>query len=474
MKQLKLLYLLVLSMLILSSCSDDDDVLSTENSITEFTINSVNGTINETDKTISLTLPYGTNPATLKPVLKISPKASVTPNSGVETDFSNPVKYIVKAESGAVKEYVVTVSIAKNNDSKILSFAVSGVNGIIDEYQKTIVITLPKHTNITALKPTIALAPKASINPGSETPQNFSNPVKYTVTAEDGSKTEYTVTVSLAKSTEAKITSFIFESLSPKITANINETTKTITAEVPYGTNISSLSPTIKISEDATISPNTPQNFTNPVKYTVTAEDGTKIEYTVQVTVSPFETLISDVSSLHLLLGDSFTITGKFAKTNNTVVLKLGNQKTNVTIISENETTIVAKIPTDIRIPENRNRYNLVVTSNQVSDEYIEYVLLYPADKPAIFYSNKEVYERGVDNIIVTGKNFTAKTAAVPYLLFHTDANVTTNNLKMAIDINAEGTTATRLSIGALDTVEYEMSIFIDGVESNKIKIQIK
>ena len=49
-----------------------------------------------------------------------------------------------------------------------------------------------------------------------------------------------------------------------------------IKVRVPVGTTVTALTPTISVSENATVSPTsgTPKDFSNPVTYTVTAEDG--------------------------------------------------------------------------------------------------------------------------------------------------------------------------------------------------------
>jgi hypothetical protein len=80
--------------------------------------------------------------------------------------------------------------------------------------------------------------------------------------------------------------------LDPVVTGDINEGTKTITATVPYGTDVTALVPTIEISEGASIFPaaETPQDFTdsvtNPVIYTVTAADGSTTTYEVTVYIA--------------------------------------------------------------------------------------------------------------------------------------------------------------------------------------------
>lgn len=86
-------------------------------------------------------------------------------------------------------------------------------------------------------------------------------------------------------SSEKKILSFKF--VSPEVEAVITENAKTIVAVVPYGTDVTALVPAITISDKATILPasGVPQDFTNPVTYTVTAEDDSKVNYTVTVTM---------------------------------------------------------------------------------------------------------------------------------------------------------------------------------------------
>jgi autotransporter-associated beta strand protein len=62
---------------------------------------------------------------------------------------------------------------------------------------------------------------------------------------------------------------------------------------VPDATDVASLTPTITVSSGATCSPTTPQNFTSPVQYTVTAQNGTPKVYTVTAIVGPMPVFIS-------------------------------------------------------------------------------------------------------------------------------------------------------------------------------------
>ena len=87
------------------------------------------------------------------------------------------------------------------------------------------------------------------------------------------------------ESSEKKILEFKFAS--PAVTAEITESAKTIVAVVPEGTNVTSLVPIITISDKATVVPasGTVVDFTNPVDFTVTAEDGSSVVYKATVTV---------------------------------------------------------------------------------------------------------------------------------------------------------------------------------------------
>ncbi|NAS32250.1 DUF5018 domain-containing protein [Flavobacteriaceae bacterium R38] len=75
----------------------------------------------------------------------------------------------------------------------INSFIISGVNGTINNESNLITGTLEEGISLTSLTPTISISPGATISPASGVSQDFTNPVTYTVTAEDGSTVDYTV-----------------------------------------------------------------------------------------------------------------------------------------------------------------------------------------------------------------------------------------------------------------------------------------
>ena len=123
------------------------------------------------------------------------------------------------------------------------------------------------------------------VSPLSGVAENFTNPVNYTVTAADASTKVYTVTVSVAPSPAKNITKFTILGIDGTIVEGGGAGTITLT--VPYGTDVTSLTPTI-IHEGASVSPDSGEtvSFTTPVDYTVTAADGTTKVYSVTVTPS--------------------------------------------------------------------------------------------------------------------------------------------------------------------------------------------
>lgn len=116
--------------------------------------------------------------------------------------------------------------------------------------------------------------------------------LSYVVAGVDDEATVVTVYSSEYAVNEADIKTFV---IATGETAVIDSTAKTIAVEMPHGTNVTELTPTFTISDYATIkvgateqvSGVTANDFTNPVTYEVTAEDGVTVnEWVVTVTVA--------------------------------------------------------------------------------------------------------------------------------------------------------------------------------------------
>ncbi|WP_291300852.1 cell wall-binding repeat-containing protein [Desulfosporosinus sp. BICA1-9] len=184
---------------------------------------------------------------------------------------------------------VAAHSASSAKDITIFSFAdlaPSEINGT------NISLTVPKQTDVTALKATFVSSPGSTVTVGSTTQisgttaNDFTNPVTYTVTARDSTTKTYTVTVTIAPIAAKAITAFVLVGLNPAVVGVINEASHTIAVAVPSGTAVSALATSIAIT-GASVSPNTGtvQDFTSPVTYTVTATDGSTQNYVVTVTV---------------------------------------------------------------------------------------------------------------------------------------------------------------------------------------------
>ena len=167
----------------------------------------------------------------------------------------------------------------------------------------TIYLKLNEGTNLTNLNPSITFSGK-SISPSNLTPQNFTSPVKYIVTAEDGTSISYVVIVSLLSSKKT-IINFSFKSIDNRTLPSdyIGKIgNDTIIVAIPGQADLTQLIPTINfIGQTLTPQNRVIQNFSAPVNYSVTAEDGTVKKYTVIVTTDATLFVGSGAGNLYAL-----------------------------------------------------------------------------------------------------------------------------------------------------------------------------
>jgi|GEM_PF-5247650 len=263
----------------------------------------VTGVISGTN--ISLTVPYGTDVSTLVATFG-STGASVAVGTDVQVsgttanDFASPVVYTVTAQNGSTKDYTVTVSVAANTSKDLTLFGFAGltppVAGVISG--TNISLTVPYGTDVSTLVATFgstgaSVAVGTDVQVSGTTANDFTLPVVYTVTAQDGSTKDYTVTVAVGANTSKDLTSFGFAGLTPPVAGVISGTNISLT--VPYGTNVralvvtfgSSAGSSVKVGTDVQVSGTTANDFTSPIVYTVTAQDGSTKDYTVTVAANP-------------------------------------------------------------------------------------------------------------------------------------------------------------------------------------------
>ena len=160
------------------------------------------------------------------------------------------------------------------------------ITGVISH--DSIILSVDSTINVSSLVPTISFE-GISLLPNASIPQNYSSPVTYTVSAEDGSQIDYKTYLNILPGTKI-ISSFIFKasnntSLSSDLAAVISG--DSILIQIPPGIPLNSLVPSITYSGQSLSPENEIANdFTHPVYYQVTAQDGSRRNYTVFVSAN--------------------------------------------------------------------------------------------------------------------------------------------------------------------------------------------
>ncbi len=207
----------------------------------------VQAVILEETRTICLAVPAGTDCASLVAVFVFSGLRVMV--AGVEqvsgrtvNNFQRPVEYVVESADGSTVTYVVRVSVdqPRGQGKAITSFSFVDppVNGLIDESRRAVSAVVPRGTDVSSLVAVFettgaSVAVDDTEQQSGVTINDFTEPVTYTVTAEDGSTATYLVSVQAAPSQEKQLTSFSFQC--PGSAAAIDEAQRIIRARVPAG-----------------------------------------------------------------------------------------------------------------------------------------------------------------------------------------------------------------------------------------------
>lgn len=473
----KFIILIVASATILGSCKKEDK-MSSEKQITSFRIPfGPECDINHENRQIGTQLPLDTyiDIKSIAPSITVSPGASVFPASDVKQDFTNPITYTVTAEDGSYHSYVVAITQEKNPYASIFSFSFQGeqVNGkdvyaSINDSKGEVEIIVPFITDITSLAPTILISGK-SIIPASGEVQNFTNPIKYTVTAENGNTKDYTVLVKRAEklSEEKKILSFSLLR-GTYYSGVIDEESKTITVTLPYShgglVGLTGLRTKVEVSPKASVDPfsGSDVDFTNPAKFTVTAEDGTSVDYTVRVVMQEFAPDISYISKTEVFVSQYVQVRGLFAYSGNSIILKNSTgQEYPMVLGSESEQSIDFKIPNDMQGGE----YTICVTAQGKTGCTAQKLLVKEVNPQITGITPNPVIVGQPFNIIGTG--FLDKGNG--YGLFVNGVRTISGSISN-VDLN------TLNHVGVASTnpgATYEIEIYSAGKTSNRVTINL-
>jgi len=299
-------FLALLLVAFVAGCGDGGGNGSSAKTITAYSLAGVPGTIDETAKTIAVTLPSGTNKTALVATFATTGASvkvgSVAQTSGTTANnFTNPVLYTVTAGDSSTATYTVTVIIASSSAKAITAYSLAGATGTINKTAKTIAVTVPNGTNVTSLVATftktgtsVTVGGVTQVSGAGGTSNSFGSPVTYRVTAADSTFVDYLVTVTVASATAKAITTYSFAGI-PGATGTITEPAHTIAVTVPNGTNVTALVATFTTTGSSVTvaatgvqtSGTTANDFTtSPVAYTVTAGDTSTAIYNVTVTAS--------------------------------------------------------------------------------------------------------------------------------------------------------------------------------------------
>ncbi|MGI6269250.1 MAG: DUF4886 domain-containing protein [Candidatus Howiella sp.] len=335
----------------------DGRVKSSAKRLQNLTIGTAEG--NAVGNWITVTLPAKTDVTALTPDFTISEAAAVSPAVGVAQDFTSPVRYTVTAEDGSQQVYIVSVNLLPYFDYDKYTllewtpvgegywnsgdgrFATNPTINTTADNSKYFVATDRRYTkedipvgSVIEIDTGYQYRPDGWTSQGSSAPGRPGNVSTFRFTVEEdfwenyayrafnisridgaavtGQTAEtaahFRVYIPRPLSDEKEILSFSIDGRAGKI-SGLN-----IFVDLPFDADLTALTPEITVSDGATVTPATgeAQDFSAPVAYTVTAEDGSTDVYTVTVTLSDrpgdvnFDRLltVSDVVELRGLIVD--------------------------------------------------------------------------------------------------------------------------------------------------------------------------
>jgi parallel beta-helix repeat protein len=254
------------------------EFVSSAKELLSFAFGSWAGTVNESAKTVTVTVPYGTAISGITPTATVSTGADYSPKETWGSSASGSTKtYTVTAGDGTSANYVATVTIAAVPVYNIVvspsangTVTVSATTAMAGE---TVTLTVNPASGY-GLKPgTLQVNGGAIGMSGSGGSYSFVMPgMDVQITAEFASSAK-------------ELLSFAFGSWA----GTVNESAKTVAVTVPYGTLISAITPTATVSAGADYNPKEAwgSGVSGSTKtYTVTAADGTSADYVATVTIA--------------------------------------------------------------------------------------------------------------------------------------------------------------------------------------------
>ncbi|MDK2834750.1 MAG: hypothetical protein PWR29_223 [Methanolobus sp.] len=288
---------------------------SSAKSITSFRFNGLDpdvvGAVNETSKTIELTVLYGTDVTALVPTI-VHNGTSISPNSGVTQDFTNPVVYTVTAADKTTQKYTVTVktaapgtnanlaalTISKGTLTPTFSSIVNSYNVNVDYKVNAVDVTATLSDSKASMSINDQVTSSGTAKTIALQPAGSKTTVTIAVTAEDTTTEKtYTVIVNRAAApakdanylvTVAPVTGGTANVTADKSSVKPDETVNVTIAGIEAGKRFSSISVTGDSGtvQTSTISPGASYSFVMPAENVTVAVALTAEQSTVTPTTS--------------------------------------------------------------------------------------------------------------------------------------------------------------------------------------------
>lgn len=270
-------------------------------------------------------------------------------NSNDNLDVPSTTKapnFLVKILTNLGKVKILNHSLIKSSEKEIITFTLPDFNsvGTIDQQNHTIKIQVPNGVDLKNLKPTISISSKASLAPQPEQARDYSQPVIYTVMAENGSATTYTVTVVEApKSFLNTLLSFrVKEYESATIIDNqINVVNLTLPLKADL-TNVTIMAESDPYSEIEPLS-GTSLNLNQLKTISVRAQNGDLRMYSLRVTRQPLATTTLPTATVPITVADTSLQSAKTTTSSTTmpviVTSTISQATTTITTMAEIQAT---------------------------------------------------------------------------------------------------------------------------------------
>lgn len=354
--------------------------------ITSYIVSGYEGDIDNENNTITLTVPAGMDLTSVTPdIIKYEGKR-ISPSKTAAVDLTNNAEYNVSSQSDVLHKYTVIINYMSDNEAHIDTFKLAGYDGVIDQTEKTITVTIPRNINITGIAPDELTYTGKSIYPSPALTYDFTQPQQFTVVAPDNTEVTYDVII-IRPVTEALLLEFAILGYD----GVIDQTAKTVTVHIPYGLDITNTPPSkLVTSTGATVDPvrTATRDFTDPVTYKVTSSDGIDSNIYTVTTIIDYPPSDAKITEFYI---DSYA--GTINQATGDIVVRLPNTYTTAMIANKIPQIVWVgnSLVPDENSAQNFNipvEYTVTAIDPSISKRYVVTVFIDPADPPADVYYN--------------------------------------------------------------------------------------